>query len=87
MIFVISSANAQDIDTLEAWDVKTKNWTSDPSEITYMLPLPNYNEKSDSVSYYCPFCNNSTPLLKLARISSLACVMVMYFYPKYFTIV
>jgi hypothetical protein len=37
MIFVISSANAQDIDTLEAWDVKTKNWTSDPSEITYML--------------------------------------------------
>ena len=37
MIFVISNANAQDIETLEDWDVKTKNWASDPSEITYML--------------------------------------------------
>lgn len=37
IIFFISSAYAQDIEPLEDWDVKTKNWRSDPSEITYML--------------------------------------------------
>lgn len=37
LVSTITGAFTKEIDTLEDWDAKTKNWSSDPSEFTYML--------------------------------------------------
>ena len=37
LVSTITSAYTKEIETLEDWGAKTKNWSSEPSEFTYML--------------------------------------------------
>lgn len=37
LVSTITSAYTKELETLEDWGAKTKNWSSDPSEFTYML--------------------------------------------------